>query len=45
MNYYYDNQVNGALYYDSNGNAAGGSVMFAVLATKPAILADDFVVI
>jgi len=39
------NQVNGALYYDSNGNAAGGSVMFAVLSTKPAIAADDFVVI
>jgi Ca2+-binding RTX toxin-like protein len=39
------NQANGALFYDSNGNAAGGSVMFAVLSTKPAIAADDFVVI
>jgi Ca2+-binding RTX toxin-like protein len=39
------NQANGALYYDANGNGAGGSVMFAVLATKPAILANDFVVI
>jgi Ca2+-binding RTX toxin-like protein len=39
------NQANGALFYDSNGNAVGGSVMFAVLSTKPAIAADDFVVI
>jgi hypothetical protein len=39
------NQANGALFYDPNGNGAGGAIMFAVLASRPAILADDFVVI
>jgi len=39
------NQATGALFYDSNGNGAGGAVHFATLVTKPALFADDFVVI
>lgn len=39
------NKANGYLYYDSNGSAAGGATLLAVLANKPTLLADDFVVI
>ena len=39
------NQSTGALFYDANGNGAGGAVQFATLSTKPALLADDFIVI
>jgi Ca2+-binding RTX toxin-like protein len=40
------NKVNGALYYDSNGNGAGGGIQIATLTNKPPILAfNDFVVI
>ena len=39
------NRASGALYYDPNGNLPGGAVMFAVLTTRPAIAANDFVVI
>jgi trimeric autotransporter adhesin len=39
------NQATGALYYDSNGNAAGGSVQFAVLTTHSALTNADFIVI
>lgn len=39
------NTLAGVLSYDSNGNAAGGAVAFAVLTTKPTITAADFFVI
>jgi Ca2+-binding RTX toxin-like protein len=39
------NQANGALTYDANGNAAGGSTLLAVLTNKPALTFADFVVI
>lgn len=35
----------GKLFYDSNGNAAGGSVLFAILSNKAALTAADFVVV
>jgi Ca2+-binding RTX toxin-like protein len=39
------NQASGALSYDSNGNAAGGSTLLAILTSKPVLTAGDFVVI
>jgi Ca2+-binding RTX toxin-like protein len=39
------NQVNGNLFYDSNGNAAGGSTLIATITNKPLLTAGDFVVI
>jgi Ca2+-binding RTX toxin-like protein len=39
------NKATGALFYDSNGDAAGGSNLFAVLASKPTLTASDFAVI
>ena len=39
------NQTNGVLAYDSNGNVAGGAIAFAVLVNKPALAANDFLVI
>lgn len=39
------NTTTGALSYDSNGNAAGGSVQFAVLTGVPTISAANFDVI
>jgi Ca2+-binding RTX toxin-like protein len=39
------NKVNGVLYYDTNANAAGGAIAIAVLANKPILAANDFVVI
>jgi VCBS repeat-containing protein len=39
------NQTTGALSYDVNGSAAGGAIQFAFLQNKPALLANDFVVI
>jgi len=39
------NKANGILFYDSNGNLAGGSVALATLTTKPVLTAADFVVI
>jgi Ca2+-binding RTX toxin-like protein len=39
------NHLTGNLYYDSNGNGAGGAVLFATLTTKPILSAPDFVVI
>lgn len=39
------NTISGALFYDINGSASGGSVQFATLAYKPTISAADFVVI
>lgn len=35
----------GKLYYDSNGSASGGSVLFAILSNKPALTEADFVVV
>lgn len=35
----------GALYYDSNGNAAGGGVHFATIENKVALTAADFFVV
>jgi Ca2+-binding RTX toxin-like protein len=39
------NSKTGYLYYDSNGDAPGGSTLFAVLSHKPALTAHDFLVI
>jgi len=39
------NNTTGNLYYDSNGNGAGGAILFATLTTKPVLSAGDFVVI
>jgi Ca2+-binding RTX toxin-like protein len=39
------NNLTGNLYYDSNGNGAGGAILFATLTTKPILSAGDFVVI
>ncbi len=39
------NKATGALYYDADGNGAGAAVQFATLTTKPALAANDFVVI
>jgi Ca2+-binding RTX toxin-like protein len=39
------NPTNGVLSYDNNGNAAGGSTAFAVLALHPAVAGNDFQVI
>jgi Ca2+-binding RTX toxin-like protein len=35
----------GALYYDSNGSAAGGAKQIALLTTKPLLTAADFLVV
>jgi Ca2+-binding RTX toxin-like protein len=40
----YDHST-GALYYDSNGAAAGGAILFATLTSKPSLTAADFLVI
>jgi Ca2+-binding RTX toxin-like protein len=39
------NTTTGALYYDSNGNVAGGAKLIAVLSTKPVLTAADFLVV
>ena len=41
------NKATGALFYDSNGNAAGGAVLVAVMTSlvKPVLTASDFQVI
>jgi len=39
------NSANGALFYDANGNAAGGAVQIATLSAHLALTAADFVVI
>lgn len=39
------NSKTGALYYDSNGAAAGGAMLFAALSHKPVLSAHDFLVI
>ena len=39
------NRKNGYLYYDSNGDAAGGQTLFAVLGHKPVLTAYDLLVI
>jgi Ca2+-binding RTX toxin-like protein len=39
------NKTTGALFYDSNGNAAGGVTHLATLSNKAALTAADFVVI
>ncbi|MER8441395.1 family 16 glycosylhydrolase [Mesorhizobium sp. M1312] len=38
-------KVTGALFYDSNGNVAGGMTELATLTNRPTLLADDFFVI
>ena len=38
-------QAHGNLFYDSNGNLPGGSVLIATLTHRPALAANDFVVI
>ena len=39
------NKLTGVLFYDSNGNGAGGAVQIAVLTNKPVLTASDFFVI
>jgi Ca2+-binding RTX toxin-like protein len=39
------NQATGGLFYDVNGNGAGGAILFAVLNNKQPLLANDFAVI
>ena len=39
------NSGTGALFYDSNGNAAGGSVQIVTLATGFALTNNDFLII
>jgi Ca2+-binding RTX toxin-like protein len=39
------NPTTGGLFYDSNANAAGGMIGFAVLTNKPVLTASDFAVI
>lgn len=39
------NRADGHLYYDSNASFAGGTILLAVLDTKPALTAGDFAVI
>jgi Ca2+-binding RTX toxin-like protein len=39
------NKITGALYYDSNGNLAGGFELLATLTIKPTLTSADFVVI
>ena len=36
------NPGSGALFYDTNGNAAGGATQFATLATGLAMTSNDF---
>ncbi|MER9876347.1 family 16 glycosylhydrolase [Mesorhizobium sp. M0195] len=38
-------KATGALFYDSNGNVAGGVTQLATLTNRPTLLADDFFVI
>jgi serralysin len=38
-------QTSGALFYDNNGNVAGGASLIATLTNKPVLTAADFVVI
>jgi Ca2+-binding RTX toxin-like protein len=38
------NAQNGQLIYDSNGNAAGGAVLFATLAPNLQLASNDFLV-
>ncbi|TIQ16654.1 MAG: glycosyl hydrolase family protein [Mesorhizobium sp.] len=38
-------KVTGELFYDSNGNVAGGVTQLATLTNRPTLLADDFFVI
>ena len=39
------NRASGVLFYDANGNAAGGAIAFALLVNRPVLAANDFVVI
>ncbi|MGL4488007.1 MAG: calcium-binding protein [Rhizobiaceae bacterium] len=39
------NQANGNVFYDSNGNAAGGQVLFAQVAANTVLTSADFLVI
>ena len=39
------NSANGALYYDSNGNAAGGSTLIAMIGANHALTSADFLVV
>lgn len=39
------NQSTGALYYDGNGAGAGEDIQFALLVSKPALTASDFLIV
>ena len=39
------NSTSGALFFDSNGNAAGGSTLFARLSKGLALTSSDFLVV
>lgn len=38
-------KATGALFYDADGNGTGAAIKFAVVETKPALSAADFLVI
>jgi hypothetical protein len=39
------NQTTGNVFFDSNGNAAGGATLLATLLNKPVLTSGDFVVV
>jgi serralysin len=39
------NSTTGALFYDSNGNVAGGAIKFATLTGHPVVSNADFLII
>lgn len=39
------NSTTGALYYDSNGSAAGGTTQIAVVTGHPTLVVGDFAVV
>jgi Ca2+-binding RTX toxin-like protein len=39
------NSTTGQLFYDADGNGAGGQVLFAMLQSSPALTASDFIMI
>ena len=43
--YFLYNTTSGALFYDADGSGQGVAVQFATLTTKPAVTANDFIVV
>jgi Ca2+-binding RTX toxin-like protein len=38
------NRATGGLFYDANGNGAGGEIQFALFSNKPVLTASEFAV-